>query len=77
MRLGFTLRELGGNSVISLVMSAVVPVVMIGVNAGFDPSYLRAVVFSWILGALVSFPIALIVVRPVIQWQSRNRTGSA
>ena len=77
MRLGFTLRELGGNAIISLVMSAVMSVVMIGVNAGFGPGYLRAVVFSWILGALVSFPIALIVVPPVIQWQSRHRTGSA
>ena len=77
MRLGFTARELGGNAIISLVMSAVMSSVMIGVNAGFGSGYLRAVVTSWMLGALVSFPTALIVVPPVIRWQSRYRTASA
>ncbi len=72
MALRFTVAELAGNAMISLVMSAVMSVFMIAMNAGFGPEYLRAVAFSWMLGTVVSFPTALVVVPPVIRWQSRH-----
>jgi hypothetical protein len=71
------MAELAGNAIISLVMSGVMSVFMIAVNAGVGPGYLRAVSVSWILGAVVSFPTALVVVPPVIRWQSRQRTSAA
>ena len=77
MRLGSTAAELCGNLIISLTMSGVMSAVMIAVNTGFGSGYLRAVAVSWILGAVVSFPTALVVVPPVIRWQSRHRVPSA
>ena len=38
--------------------------VMIALNVGFGPGYLHAVIISWILGAIVSFPTTLVVVPP-------------
>ena len=45
------MAEFAGNAIISLVMSAVMSVFMIAVKAGFGSGYLRAVFFSWLLGA--------------------------
>ena len=74
MTLRYTTAELAGTAIISLVMSAVMSVLMVAVNAGFGPGYIRAVLSSWLLGAVVSFPTALVVVPAVIRWQSRYRT---
>ena len=76
MAFGYTTAELAGNAIISLAMSAVMSVFMIAMNAGFGPGYLRAVIFSWLLGTIVSFPTALVVVPPVIRWQSRLLTSA-
>ena len=70
------MAELAGNAIISLAMSAVMSAFMIAVNAGFGSGYFRAVFFSWLLGAAVSFPTALVVVPPVIRWQLRHRTSA-
>ena len=77
MRIGYTSAELAGNAIISLIMSGVMSAVMIAANAGFGPGYLRAVGISWVIGAAVSFPTALVVVPPVIRWQTRRQTVSA
>ena len=77
MAFRYTTAELAGNAIISLVMSAVMSVVMITVNAGFGAGYLRAIFFSWMLSAVVSFPTALVVVPPVIRWQSRHRASAS
>ena len=76
MAFRYTRAELAGNAIISLVMSAVMSAFMIAVKAGFGSGYLRAVIVSWLLGAIVSFPTALVVVPPVIRWQTRNRTSA-
>ena len=76
MAFRYSRAELAGNAIISLVMSAVMSVFMIAVNAGFGSGYLRAVIVSWLLGAIVSFPTALVVVPPVVRWQMRHRISA-
>ena len=75
MAFRYSRAELTGNAIISLVMACHV-VFMIVVNAGFGSGYLRAVIVSWLLGAIISFPTALVVVPPVIRWQTRHRTSA-
>ena len=72
MAFRYSRAELTGNAIISLVVS----VFMIVVHAGFGSGYPRAVIVSWLLGAIISFPTALVVAPPVIRWQTRNRTSA-
>ncbi len=69
--------ELVGNAIISLIMSAVMSVFMVAMNAGFRADYLWAVFDNWILGVAVSFPTALVVVPPIIRWQSRHQISQS
>ena len=75
LRHGYTLADFAGNAIISIVMSGVMSAVMIAANAGFGTGYIRTVAFSWLIGSAVSFPTALMVVPPVIRWQSRRIKG--
>jgi hypothetical protein len=58
-----TTAELAGKAIISLVMSAVMSVFMIAVNAGLGSGYPQAY-RQRDPGAVVSFPTALVVVPP-------------
>jgi hypothetical protein len=69
--------ELAGDDITPLIMSGVMSVFMIAVNADVGVGFLRAVIVVWILGAMVSFPAALLVVLPVMRWQSRRQTPGA
>ena len=49
--------------------------VMIALNAGLGPAFPLAWLKAWMVGFLISFPTASLIVPPIVRWISNLRDG--
>ena len=60
-------------ALVSIAMSGAVSAIMVLTNQGLNRSFPLAWVKGWLLGFLVSFPTAFVVVPPVQRWATAAR----